>query len=257
MKLVFPGGELPQVILQPGINSVGSSPDATVVIDRPGVRPRHCQLHVGATGVMLDVPADARVTVNGKLVNGLISLRDGDLVAFDRFEARLAAMEDLAQRTGGQKAVASANDELFATAVRQALPRFTLRGVSGKAFGRHFAISGAVTVGRAPDSSLLLDEAGISRAHARLLPGEEGVQVEDLGSTNGTFINGKRVMHGVAKAGDEIGFDALRFRVLSTSTTAAEGYRDEGSGRRRIDPRLAWGTAGGVALLAAALMLAS
>ena len=96
MKLVFPGGEHPQVILQPGVNSVGSAPDANIVLDRPGVQPRHCQLHVTANGVMLDVPAEASVTVNGSPVRGLIALRDGDRVAFDRFEARLTGMENVA-----------------------------------------------------------------------------------------------------------------------------------------------------------------
>ena len=53
MKLVFPGGEHPQVLLGPGVNRVGSDPDANIVLDRPGVLPQHCQLHVTDHGVML------------------------------------------------------------------------------------------------------------------------------------------------------------------------------------------------------------
>lgn len=252
MKLVFPGGEHPQFVLQPGVNSVGSAPDATIVINRPGVQPRHAQLHLTPNGVMLDVPADARVTVNGNVVSGLIALRDGDSVAFDRCEARLADMENVALRTGA-KATAS-NDDLFATTVRQALPKFVLRGVSGKVFGRAFSLTTTMTVGRAPESTLRLDESGISRAHARLMPSEEGVQVEDLGSTNGTFVNGKRVLHAVARAGDEIGFDTLRFRLLSTAN--GEDAPAGESERPASDPRLMWGVVAGVVLLAAAILLA-
>lgn len=253
MKLVFPGGEHPQFVLQPGVNSVGSAPDATIVINRPGVQPRHAQLHLTPNGVMLDVPADARVSVNGSVVNGLIALRDGDSVAFDRCEARLADMENVALRTGAK--VSASNDDLFATTVRQALPKFVLRGVSGKVFGRAFSLAATTTVGRAPESTLRLDESGISRAHARLMPSEEGVQVEDLGSTNGTFVNGKRVLHAIAKAGDEIGFDTLRFRLLS-SANGEDGAAAGDAERPPMDARLVWGVIAGVVLLAGAILLA-
>lgn len=254
MKLVFPGGEHPQVVLQPGVNSVGSAPDANIVLDRPGVRPRHAQLHVTPTGVMLDVPADARVTVNDKEVSGLIALRDGDRVSFDRCEARLAGMENVAMSRPAAKGAAS-NDDLFATTVRQALPKFVLRGASGKLFGRTFALSMATTVGRAPDCGLCLDESGISRSHARLVPTEDGVQIEDLGSTNGTFLNGKRVLHGVASVGDEIGFDTLRFRLLSTAQ-GDDAPAEDVAPRASLDPRLMWGVVVGIALLTGAIMLA-
>ena len=252
MKLVFPGGEHPQVVLQPGVNSVGSSPDANIVLDRPGVQPKHCQLHVTANGVMLDVPAEASVTVNGSPVRGLIALRDGDRVAFDRFEARLTGMENVAL---GRTAVpVSANDDLFATTVRAALPKFMLRGMTGHLFGRGFALASVNTVGRAPESTLRLDENGISRVHARLVPNDTGVQIEDLGSTNGTFLNGKRILHGEARAGDEIGFDTLRFRLMSTAPSDETEPQPETP--MRMDPRLLWGLAIGMALLAGAIVLA-
>jgi len=44
------------------------------------------------------------------------------------------------------------------------------------------------------------------------------VQIEDLGSSNGTFLNGKRILRGEAKVGDELAFDVLRFRVAGAST---------------------------------------
>jgi hypothetical protein len=200
---------------------------------------------------MLDVAGDAHVTVNDSPVSGLIALRDGDRVAFDRCEARLAVMENVALRAESR----ASNDDLFATTVRQALPRFVLRGVSGKVFGRGFALIGTTTIGRAPESSLCLDESGISRAHARLMPSEDGVQVEDLGSTNGTFVNGKRVLHAVARAGDEIGFDTLRFRLTSTAP-GEDAVAPAGPEPGPMDQRLVWGVVVGIALLAAAILVA-
>jgi pSer/pThr/pTyr-binding forkhead associated (FHA) protein len=219
MKLVFPGGEHPQVLLGPGVSRIGSDPHANIVIDRPGVMPQHCQLHVTATGVMLEVPAGTTVSVNGREVDGLIALRAGDSVSFDRIEARLASVESAAsvRRLGvpASRLAESANDDPGATAVRPSVPRYVLRGVSGEAFGRTYPIPGVTTVGRAPECDLRMDEPGLSRMHARLLPTDDGMLLEDLGSTNGCFLNGRRVLRGEARPGDEVGFDTLRFRLVA------------------------------------------
>ena len=220
MKLVFPGGEHPQVLLGPGVNRVGSAPDATIVLDAPGVRPAHCELHVTANGVMLQVPPGTSVGVNGHRVDGLIALRPGDSVEFDRVAARLASVDAVAPRphladADARAVPAPANDDPGATTVHPVLPRFVLRGVSDLAFGRSYPIAGPVVVGRAPDCTLCLDASGLSRRHARLVPGDDGVVVEDLGSTNGSFVNGQRVQRAVARPGDEIGFDRMRFRLVA------------------------------------------
>ncbi|HZV23353.1 MAG TPA: FHA domain-containing protein [Luteimonas sp.] len=218
MKLVFPGGEHPQVLLGPGINRIGSDPHANIVIDRPGVLPQHCELHVNAHGVTLHVPPGTSVTVNGRAVDGLIALRPDDSVAFDRVLARLSSIETASPLPRGAGPFPTpANDDPGATAVRPVLPKFVLRGVSGQGFGRSYPLVGPTVVGRAPECVLRLDESGLSRQHARLVPTAEGMQVEDLGSTNGTFINGKRIQRGFASPGDEIGFDTLRFRLTSPS----------------------------------------
>lgn len=257
MKLVFPGGECPQVLLGPGINRVGSDPDANVVIDRPGVHPEHCLLHVTGTGVMLEVGHSADVSVNGRMVEGLISLRAGDAVAFHGVQARLAAIEPAApvkKLSDPWHVPSSANDDPGATAVRPVAPKFVLRGTSGRAFGRSIPLTGVVTVGRGPECSLRLDEPGLSRAHARLLANDHSVQVEDVGSSNGTFINGKRVLRGEARAGDEIGFDTMRFQLLSSGTqeVVAKSMRpSSSSGLRRY-----WVTAAAIAVVVAAAVAA-
>jgi pSer/pThr/pTyr-binding forkhead associated (FHA) protein len=50
-----------------------------------------------------------------------------------------------------------------------------------------------VTLGRAPDSTLVIDDDYASSRHARLYPGDDGWIVEDLGSTNGTWIDRTRI----------------------------------------------------------------
>lgn len=232
MKLVFPGGEHPQVLLGLGVNRIGSDPKANILLNYPGVQPQHCQLHVTHSGVMLDVPHGIAVSVNGRQVDGLIALRPGDSVAFDHVQARLTAVEVPAMVRRGQLP-SPANDDPGATAIRPAVPRYVLRGVSGEAFGRTYPIHGTTTIGRSPECTLRLDESGISRVHARLQPTEDGMLLEDLGSSNGTYVNEKRVLRGEAKIGDEIGFDTLRFRLT------APGQPEQVHAERKADsPRL-------------------
>ena len=92
-------------------------------------------------------------------------------------------------------------------------PEYLLRGVAGDVFGRSYVLLAPTTVGRDPACDIFLDDRGVSRQHARLRPLDYGVEVEDLGSTNGSFINGQRVTVGIAAVGDEVAFDQLRFRI--------------------------------------------
>jgi pSer/pThr/pTyr-binding forkhead associated (FHA) protein len=107
---------------------------------------------------------------------------------------------------------------------------------------------GTTAIGRAPECDLRLDEPGMSRMHARLVPTDDGLLLEDLGSTNGSFINGKRVLRGEARVGDEIGFDTMRFRLLSPAQQD-EPAKEPGTGLRTLSPWI-WVGAAAVALAA-------
>lgn len=252
MKLVFPGGEHPQVLLGHGINRVGSDPQANIVLDRPGVMPQHCQLHVTEQGVMLSVSSGIAVSVNGQPVDGLIRLRPGDSVGFDQVQARLASLEPItmaAPDVATGCARPAANDDPGATAVRPVLPRFTLRVLSGSAAGRSYPLVGPVTVGRSSGCEVQLSDDGLSRRHARLVPAADGVRLEDLGSSNGSLVNGKPVLRAVVRAGDEIGFDSVRFRLVEAGTVAPIHVPATAGRRNAQVPAWMWSAAGAIGLV--------
>ena len=60
------------------------------------------------------------------------------------------------------------------------------------------------TVGRARRADFVLDAALVSRVHCRLEAGDEVLEVVDLESTNGTFVNDKRVERAVLASGDRL-----------------------------------------------------
>ena len=60
------------------------------------------------------------------------------------------------------------------------------------------------TMGRSPGAEFIVEAAMVSRLHCRLTAGAIEVQVNDLESTNGTFVNGQRVESAQLAAGDKI-----------------------------------------------------
>lgn len=59
--------------------------------------------------------------------------------------------------------------------------------------GQRYAVSGTLSIGRAAGCEITLDDTFISQVHARVTKGQSGVVIEDLGSTNGTYLNRKKV----------------------------------------------------------------
>lgn len=131
-------------------------------------------------------------------------------------------------------------------------PEYLLRGVAGEAFGRAYPLLAPTTVGRSPECDIYLDDVGVSRQHARLRPLDYGVEVEDLGSTNGSFINGQRITVGIAAIGDEVAFDQLRFRIGERRNGSVEPLRQAAA--PGAAPVSVWWWLAGLALLLGAIV---
>jgi pSer/pThr/pTyr-binding forkhead associated (FHA) protein len=88
--------------------------------------------------------------------------------------------------------------------------------VEGPGAGKQFDIDRPVVIGRDNTADLVIDDSQASRRHARIEPTGHGAVVEDMGSTNGTFINDNE-LHGRAEIGphDEllIGVTVMQVRT--------------------------------------------
>ncbi len=73
------------------------------------------------------------------------------------------------------------------------------------------------TVGRAPRADFIVEAALVSRLHCRLEVTDDRIDVIDLSSTNGTFVNGKRVARARMRSGDllQVGRLALKVEKLA------------------------------------------
>jgi DNA-binding winged helix-turn-helix (wHTH) protein len=86
-------------------------------------------------------------------------------------------------------------------------------------------LPGANVIGRAADAAVQIESPGMSRYHARVHVAGDEVTLEDMGSKNGTFLNGNRIATASRLAdGDEIrlGTTTLTFRTSASETSPTE-----------------------------------
>jgi hypothetical protein len=92
---------------------------------------------------------------------------------------------------------------------------FSLRMLKGVPPDRVYSLQATTRVGRGEESEIVLVDPSVSRAHAIVeVDGRQPV-VRDLGSTNGTFVNGRRVSVENLRDGDELQFGNTRMRFES------------------------------------------
>ncbi|MBV9008052.1 MAG: FHA domain-containing protein [Verrucomicrobia bacterium] len=76
----------------------------------------------------------------------------------------------------------------------------------------HELVEEVITVGRAPDNIIVLNDSSVSGRHAELRVSERSYTLRDVGSTNGTQVNGNSTANTLLRHGDRIRFGAVQAR---------------------------------------------
>ena len=107
---------------------------------------------------------------------------------------------------------------------------YVLRFISGKYQGGEFPIVNdkPIIVGRSSDLDMVLVEDMVSRKHARITMQQDQIWIEDLGSTNGTFVNGEKINRARLKEGDRVLIGTSILKVI-----AGEGARADSTDAKR------------------------
>ncbi|MDP6761884.1 MAG: FHA domain-containing protein [Planctomycetota bacterium] len=96
--------------------------------------------------------------------------------------------------------------------------RYSLRFESGERKGESVPVpAGGCTVGRRPGNTLQITAGSVSGKHAELRAGAGGLEVVDLGSTNGTRVAGKKITTATAAHGDRIVFGDVELTLIDAS----------------------------------------
>jgi septal ring factor EnvC (AmiA/AmiB activator) len=93
-----------------------------------------------------------------------------------------------------------------------------------------FVLARRTRIGRAPGCELQVDSSSVSRYHALLLKGPRDLVVEDLNSTNGVIVNGRKISRHILRDGDLVTIGDVKFRVLVRLPSGAG--QGEGAGRQ-------------------------
>jgi pSer/pThr/pTyr-binding forkhead associated (FHA) protein len=106
---------------------------------------------------------------------------------------------------------------------------YVLRFISGKYQGGEFPIvpEKQIVVGRSSDLDMVLVEDMVSRKHARIAMQQDQIWIEDLGSTNGTFVNGEKIKRARLKEGDRVLIGTSILKVIAGDATAPTKNENE------------------------------
>lgn len=88
--------------------------------------------------------------------------------------------------------------------------------LDGPQGGQLLELRGRAIVGTAPDCDVVIRDPSVSGRHAEFSGGGGGFRVSDLGSTNGTFVNGKRVQNAELADGDTLRLGRTEYKFKST-----------------------------------------
>jgi pSer/pThr/pTyr-binding forkhead associated (FHA) protein len=113
---------------------------------------------------------------------------------------------------------------------------FVLRFISGKYQGGEFPIvpDKQIVVGRSSDLDMVLVEDMVSRKHARIAMQQDQIWIEDLGSTNGTFVNGEKIKRARLKEGDRVLIGTSILKVIAGDANSP-GARDEAQVKQNLE----------------------
>jgi hypothetical protein len=116
---------------------------------------------------------------------------------------------------------------------------YALRFISGKYQGGEFPLpsEGEILIGRSSELDMVLVEDMVSRRHSKITVTDGEISIADLGSTNGTFVNGEKVSQSRLDEGDRILVGTSIIKVVATETgmnvqEAKEHLKDVGAGQR-------------------------
>ncbi|TCT22780.1 ATP-binding cassette domain-containing protein [Thiobaca trueperi] len=177
---------------------VGSDHAGPLCIAGPAVLPQHARFVCRNEIVWIEPLGTAPLLLNGTPVEQAMAVKDGDWLAFGETLIQIRLPD-------GAPPVQTA-----------ATPR-----PPSTSTATHSAAD--IIVGRLPGCGLPIDSPLISREHARLILADDGVWLEDLGSINGTWINGQRVTKPVPlRPGDRVSFASFVFLFSGTALEPAE-----------------------------------
>jgi len=214
LKLEFKDRRQPGVWLVESVFTIGSGTRNHLVIDDDSVEEAHAEIRLVDGQLYLNDMGSFKGTfVGGRKVVDNFQLRSGDIIGIGRVELEISDPKTRPILSGVAKAKSD----------------WSLTAIGGDMQGRTIMIHGSMTFGRSSNCDIIIEGEYMSRRHAELSLKGGGLRIVDLGSSNGTCVNGKKVNEHQLKPGDKISFDKSVFLVAGPvgEVAAASFLEDE------------------------------
>jgi ABC-type multidrug transport system ATPase subunit/ABC-type multidrug transport system permease subunit len=160
--------------------------------------------------------------------HAVITEENGKYILEDRNSSNGTFLGDLSNRI--QRVVLNTSDEVYLGSYKISAARMlnleTKVEIGEASFQTVAFQHDSMEAGRDPNCEIPLpDFPMVSWRHARFTRTQSGILVEDLGSRNGTYVNGVRISgKALAKSGQEIGLGSVRFQLMENGTLAQRDY---------------------------------
>ncbi len=181
--------------------TIGKASNNSLVIDDPSILDQHVAITNKTDQVKVtNIANSPQVSLNGKPVGHEAPLRANDVLTLGTVELELIDPKAVAdQANAGRTTNFTQGWSIYSSASWLEQNRYTL--------------DKKVIIGRDPGCDIVLPLDHLSRKHVSLEIKNGQLHLQDLDSSNGTFVNGKQVSQAQLKPGDKIKLDVVTFEV--------------------------------------------
>lgn len=205
LKLQFKDRRRESVWLVDTKFSIGKSNNNSLMIDDPSIESSHAEIVNQQDQLRLvRKHPKAEIKVNGNSISSDTALNANDLITLGTVELELVDAQTLASTNNSKSA-----------------PIWSIYSSASWLEKNNFVINKKTIIGRDPGCDICLNLDYLSRQHVSLEPQNGNLLIEDLNSSNGTFVNGERIHKSKLEPGDKIKLDVLTFEVRGPSGKAA------------------------------------
>lgn len=208
-RLIIESGATPREVPIGDVCRIGRDKANELQIDDPGASRRHCRIAREGDQYILEDLKSANGTQRNDMLVDRVVLEDGDVVQVGATRLRFSIAD-----AGGAADV----DEIRLEDPAEAGARFELAFVTGERAAERVKIAGdKVTLGRRGSNTVVFKDSKVSGVHAEVAVEGGRVVLRDLGSTNGTFLEGKRIDEIPLDHGDRVSVGDSEFVLVDTT----------------------------------------